>query len=428
MYQGYLCLGGQELGNNARAQGYAESADCPVSWFVGEADRGLADALGDDAYDIEEISSAPWFDPSDEATSRFYGAYIVGLGDISSSTREGSYTEGILDAGIPGRTRHAGKSFRVRAWLTANGEDALEAGQSWLDAALQAQTCGTHAGGSCGATDLTLFTAEPPEQMGRPVEEYEELVEPLVRHLHDVICISGPLVLETRQSSDGRHWGRLVEFTLYAGKPWFYGETKVLERNVMPAVVVQDAPFNLAIVPSAELAGAVVVAATNYSLNPSVEVDAADWAAFSQQTTGTVVGARVTGELAAAGSASYRTMFTASAAGENGAVGVEHTVTIPAATAATRMSVTLWASALVFSGTATLGQIVSYVMWYNGSTYLSSQDVGTSPASGGPLSTKSLKPPVGATKAVIRAYVNVPTYSNGAVVRFYADAAGVTVP
>jgi len=831
MFNGYLCLGGNELGNNARAQGYAESATCPATWFVGDQCESLPEALGDAPYDISGIEDAPWYDPADESTSRFYGAYITSLGDISSSTREGSYTEGILPGGVPGRSRHAGKSFRVRAWLTAAGEDALQTGHDWLDAALQAQSCGTHAGSSCGATDLTLFTTCPPararvtdftaweqqaqnlftnpsaeraggayevrrnhapnpravstgtawsarhggggtstlaykttggtpptpglvtfveaertadatpgnsswlrvsqflpdvvtaegevwtlsawvrsnvagrvgvtlaymnstggfavneasqtvdtpgnvwhrvsvtvtaaagaqrvriegsmsasvtgdqvkatgfllekvgaeapyfdgitpgsdpdfaaawtgaedaspstltvmsvtgasgsigdqnyyqsqdspftgnyvlrtqlrttvavavtpqtpplapgtvytlimraravdrdqqviprlrqaqgpavtlkkgewtevrltaaagsgtvsqtgflvpnasghqvgdridldayaviegaytgpwfdggtfpdeiggtartrwlgaennsssiyetrEEIQRPQndEEYADSVSPLIRHLHDVTCISGPLEIETRRSSDGIHWGRLVEFTLYAGKPWFYGETRRLNRDTTPAIVVQDAPFNLAIVPSAELAGPAVVAATNYSTNPSVEVDAVDWAPFSQQVTGSVVGARVTGELAAAGSASHRTTFTASAAGTDGALGVEHTVTIPATTALTRMSVTLWASALVFSGTAALGQIVSYVMWYNGTTFLSSQDVGTFPASGGPLSVKSLKPPVGATKAVIRAYVNVPSYSNGAVIRFYADAAGVTVP
>ena len=115
MFNGYLCLGGTEIGNNARARGYAESAACAVGWFVGDPCEGLAEALGDIEYDVAEIDAAPWYDPADESTSRFYGAYITSLGDISSSTREGSYTEGILPGGVPGRSRHAERLARVRA-------------------------------------------------------------------------------------------------------------------------------------------------------------------------------------------------------------------------------------------------------------------------------------------------------------------------
>lgn len=169
MLSEYLCVGGLEVGNNARARGYAESADCPVGWFVGDQCETLADALGDAGkYTLDQIADAPWYDPDDEATTRFYGYYVTSLGEVSSSTRQGSFTEGILPGGVPGRSRHAGRTFRVRAWLTANGQDALEAGQSWLDAALEANNCSTHPGGSCGATDATFFTACPPARKTIP--------------------------------------------------------------------------------------------------------------------------------------------------------------------------------------------------------------------------------------------------------------------
>ena len=169
MLSEYLCVGGLEVGNNARARGYAESADCPVGWFVGDQCETLADALGDAGkYTLGQIADAPWYDPDDEATTRFYGYYVTSLGEVSSSTRQGSFTEGILPGGVPGRSRHAGRTFRVRAWLTANGQDALEAGQSWLDAALEANNCSTHPGGSCGATDATFFTACPPARKTIP--------------------------------------------------------------------------------------------------------------------------------------------------------------------------------------------------------------------------------------------------------------------
>lgn len=826
MFDGYLCVGGTEVGNNARARGYAESADCPVGWFVDDQCEGLADALGDAPYTLAGIADAPWFDPTDESTHRFYGAYITSLGEVSSSSRVATVTEGILDGGVPGRSRHAGKSFRVRAWLTAAGQDALEAGHSWLNSALEATDCGTHSGGSCGASDITFFTACPPgrrilpdfgawtqraenlftnpsfeagsgtvevrrnlipspdtstvggwsptagagtlaaeggrlkftsngsnlsrlgglidtssekpagtyvasykaealspnltgvrvylyhattgnlyqqslpivagnakyeftitaaaafnrvyvefygtaitsgdvgyisepllesgsvhraffrpgiaspdpdltaswtdtanasesiltgvgtadvgnpysgargfqssqwastgakslritpwgtggsgnaavsipvsllagktytflakvrltaplagtneaysrrirvlqdggasfsqispavpneagvheirwtmtttsatgtaqlwhggspdspdiwwddlllvegiydgpyfdggtypeegdalrrtQWMGTPDAsistldtrleeprpqtdaEYQADLDPLIRHMHDVICISGPLEIETRESSDGVHWGRLVEFTLYAGKPWMYSVTRDLELSPTPATVVQDTPFNLVPMPSAETAGSVMVAATNYSLNPSVESNSTGWSHSSDGTyftNGIMASGRVTGELQVVGSSSFRAVATTS--GSSSGVPsntawfcVQQEVDISTRPANSRVSISLWAASVIASGAPVREDLRFYAFWRQGSggTVLRTDLLGTVDPDGGAVSVKSIEPPAGATHVLVRAQIPFTSWGTGNVIRLYADALAVTVP
>jgi hypothetical protein len=47
MLEEYLCLGGTEIANNARAYGYATTSGCPVSWFRCEPCDSLREATGD---------------------------------------------------------------------------------------------------------------------------------------------------------------------------------------------------------------------------------------------------------------------------------------------------------------------------------------------------------------------------------------------
>jgi hypothetical protein len=47
MLEEYLCLGGNEVANNARTYGYATTADCPLSWFRCAPCETLHDAIND---------------------------------------------------------------------------------------------------------------------------------------------------------------------------------------------------------------------------------------------------------------------------------------------------------------------------------------------------------------------------------------------
>lgn len=167
MFDGYLRLGDVEVVNSARAKGYGETADCPLGWFQCECE-GLEDALLQDGrYVYQNITEAPWYDPRNPESARFYGAMGLGMRNVSDSTRGASVTEGITDGGVVGQARRAGRSVRVRTWLSADGEDALEYGMTWLGAAISSRRCAQH-NYACGGMSAQFFAACPPERINVP--------------------------------------------------------------------------------------------------------------------------------------------------------------------------------------------------------------------------------------------------------------------
>lgn len=163
MFTGYFSLGGNEVGNNARAIGYARTSDCPIMWHRGETCDNLAEALHDNVYEYQFIDQAPWYDPDDpDVTGRFLGLYVVSISGLSDSTRAATVTEKNTDGAQVSGYRHTSREVRVRAFLTARGMDALEAGMTWLRNALEPNACGMHGNVDCGASDMGFFVDCPP--------------------------------------------------------------------------------------------------------------------------------------------------------------------------------------------------------------------------------------------------------------------------
>lgn len=354
----------------------------------------------------------------------------------------------------------------MRAFLTAEGEDALEYGHSWLQSALTPGRCQRH-GDSCGTSDLEFFvTAPPPREnlgpsrgfgfgpfgfgpLGSAVladeDEYAPQVRPLWRYMHDVALISGPLEVKTSRSSNGLHFGRMVEFTLYAEKPWVYAATSVIDVPPTVPVVVQDIPYNLAPYPSAELAGAPVVIATNYSQNPSLETVDTGWAGSVSAVEGAAPAAhfaagRISNELAAVGASSYRARLAGTGAAANGVarLSIRHTIPLAAVPAGFTPSVSIW-TALVISGGAAgseLQALSAAVEWMSAAGAVISQtEIGSTAASfsGRVFAARRLAIPAGAASAriLVRADVRWTSSADAATntdVRLYADAAALTIP
>lgn len=161
MFTGYLEVGGAEILNRRRAYRYMTDGECPAGWLKLPSCEPSEAALEDETYQGGPSAGAPWYDPQIEATGRFFGAYPLGITGISDSTRVASIAEGILDGGVVQGGRHAVRQVRARAMLIGRGEDALEAGMSWLQAALEPSECSMH-GGMCGSADVCFFAACPP--------------------------------------------------------------------------------------------------------------------------------------------------------------------------------------------------------------------------------------------------------------------------
>lgn len=178
--------------------------------------------------------------------------------------------------------------------------------------------------------------------------------------------------------------------------------------------------------------GPILPVSTNYSTNPSVETNATGWN-FSAggAATGVTTAGRVTGELAAAGTSSYRTVITATAASATlGIVEMWQDVDISTRPAGAGVSFTIWTAQALVSGTATRANpIISYAWLDAASVQIGSTVIYANvPVTGGVVAAKSLTPPAGAARLRVKVVNNISAWSATAVIRMYVDALAVTVP
>lgn len=448
IYEGYLSFGGNELVNNTRTRGIAESAKpCPLFWLKGDVCATMNAALFEEAaYSYETIDFAPWYDADIPAARDFYGFFAYSITEALDSTRSVSRTEGVSDGGFLGRTRKATKTMRVRGLLMGRGRQAIEYGQAWLSAAVDPGACGQH-GTECGLTDLEWFVDCPPargwvtvpspdpeeEPTTRPQTdaEYAATVDGYRRYLHDVACLSGPLITGTLAVGDFMAYE--VEMVFGAERPWVYGATRDIALPPSTPVVIQDIPYNLVPYPSAELAAGEVTIARNLSLNPSVETNATGWvtSVAGAITGGMVTSGRVTGELAAVGVAAFRSVFTATgASGAAGSFANEQEVALTGRPVGGRVSINVWAAELVMGGAPVRTPIEVEAIWRasSGGAALRTDALGTIPVNGGSVSVKSILPPPTATHVLVRTRGPLTSWNAGTIVRLYTDALAVTIP
>lgn len=172
---------------------------------------------------------------------------------------------------------------------------------------------------------------------------------------------------------------------------------------------------------------------TNYSQNPSLEVNGTGWASSQDGvniTAAMLTAGRVTGELAAVGTGSFRVVFTATGAGTNGGFYAQQEVDLTGLAAGTRVSFNLWAAEVVMAGAPVRPDIEFIAYWRAtaGGAVLRTDPLGTAPVNGGSVSLKNVLPPAGANFVLVRASARLTSWPAGTIVRLYADALAVTVP
>jgi hypothetical protein len=161
VYEGYLEFGGTEIANRERVVKYVELNAPQIPLRKRDYSDTLHLALGEDAYDSPAVDEAPWVDPNDPDTAKFFGVYPLAIQGGRDATRFAQPTESIGNGGVVGAEREAMKTMRVRALLVAETMAGLEAGNRWLNAALRPADCDDH-GGSCGGAKLCYYSVEPP--------------------------------------------------------------------------------------------------------------------------------------------------------------------------------------------------------------------------------------------------------------------------
>lgn len=160
MFEGYLSLGGTEVINAARTKAYIDKNNPSIPLKNCEECDDLAEALDEGVYESPMVDDAPWFDPNDMATNRFYGLYPLSIEGIEDSTRVAPVLESIVDGGSVGAVRFGTRSIRVHGILIAGDEEAMVAGTTWLRNALDPAPCTAH-GGSCGGAQLCYYSSCP---------------------------------------------------------------------------------------------------------------------------------------------------------------------------------------------------------------------------------------------------------------------------
>jgi hypothetical protein len=450
-FAGWFSFAGQELVNNERTRGLAESHPQPVWWYKGERFPTVQEAFDPGLpYSFSSVDSAPWYDPTIPASADFFGAYVLTVKGIKDSTRGSVVTESVTAGGVLGKPRRATKAVTFQAQLLARSREALEYGQDWLSSALEGKQCGQH-GSFCGLADLTYLTDVPPRRDGISDSDYEELLTSKLRYLHDVGLTSGPFTVSEQESKGV--FGVVMEWTLISERPYVFTATRPLRLPPALPEVVQDIPYNRVPYPSMELSNnAIIVTATNYALNPSVESGITSWQGASDVISGTApttsnyLSLAQSSDIAADRTNSARVRVlgngTSTASGRT-RLSVYQRVAFPTnlfTDGLTRCSVSIWGAVYAIvapTGTAlnSLGAKVTFRNASNVATKVVELGAATAAEFNGRLfAAQSLVVPVDTTSATVEVYADISYVSASAAgsgnsdVRLYADALAVTVP
>lgn len=202
MLQSYLCLGGVEIANDARAFAYIEaigipgaavSTACPCSAY----DAGYTTPLQD---------PAPWYEPTRPESADFLGfvAMPAALGD--------AYARGVKQSGNGGGflapLRLKARNVVVSGSLFATSAEGMAYGERWMMEVLKGSPCGA----GCPEDNLVILPACP-ESATYDSDRY-------FRTLVSVGVTDGPIFASRGELPECLI--QQVSFTLTANKPWLY--------------------------------------------------------------------------------------------------------------------------------------------------------------------------------------------------------------
>jgi hypothetical protein len=102
-WKGFFVYGGSEIINAERTEAYIADANQP--WFRPLFKSTAVSTLEDETYENPWIDPAPWGDPDNPDTYRFWGAYPLSITGLEDDTRTATITENVGDGGWIGPVR-----------------------------------------------------------------------------------------------------------------------------------------------------------------------------------------------------------------------------------------------------------------------------------------------------------------------------------
>lgn len=244
-WNGYVSFAGSEIINAERVEAYL--ADAIQSWFRPVYGSTAMSVIEETTYTAPWTDPAPWGDPDNPDTYRFWGVYPLNIAGLEDDTRQATVTENLGPGGWVSPIRKATKSVVFEVVLMGADEGAVEAGFQWLKSALTPSAC---AEDGCNGSDLCFFSAEPCIGEACTESEIGVCVAAKTRTLRNVRVVSGPIITAKRTTSDGAAiW--VATFTAVAGVPFAYGvETPIVEGFMtvldpwVPDIVPADWDFS----------------------------------------------------------------------------------------------------------------------------------------------------------------------------------------
>jgi hypothetical protein len=233
-WDGYFTLDGYEIINVSRTEALAAGQP----WFKPVHENpALAPMLGEDEFTYAAPSLAPWYDPDQPASLRFFGFYPLNITGLEDSSRSSQSVESTGEGGVPGRVRHGMKTLVFNGLLLAADPEAAEFGMRWLKRALLGPLCAPLLASDTvlGATLTYLGSApvwEPNPSVGQ-TPQYRQIG----RTLRRVVFNSGPNVLAKVDdlSCGGSAWN--VQFTAVSGVPYEFGLDRAILQGYLDPLV-----------------------------------------------------------------------------------------------------------------------------------------------------------------------------------------------
>lgn len=228
-WSGYATFDGTEIINATRTEVLAAGKP----WFKAAVNNPVFEEANGEEGTYSNILNAPWWDPDEPASERFYGLYPISITGIEDSSRTSAVVESTEDGGVPGRVRHGIKPVLFNVIIVAEDTLGAEYGMRWARRALLGAVCSPllSTQTSLGAT-LGYLAAEPVYEPDPSMGQGSQMPA-LQRTLRRVTFNSGPSVLAKADnlSCGGSAWN--IQFGGVAANPYEYGAERAIIQGYM---------------------------------------------------------------------------------------------------------------------------------------------------------------------------------------------------
>lgn len=222
MLTDYASVGGIEVWNTGRLQGYLRNVGSP---FTTGPDVCNCDSLtpeilglGFPAYQTPALDPAPWYDPDYPVSAEYLGFLPLSVAGVSDNPRGRSVSNAVGGGGVFGPVRNLPRTITVTGVIIGTSCCGAEYGLHFLSEVLSGCT-----GEACDGDCFEMYACCPDGETLTPVQFNAKYK----RTFRRTALVSGPTVVQrqgdgTCASGNCAGGGDLitVEFVLVAANPW----------------------------------------------------------------------------------------------------------------------------------------------------------------------------------------------------------------